>query len=234
MRLLALALLCVSSAASAQTIVDAAYSAPTNRYPHAVLGDDIEYAQLDVRLSDGRVVSAFYENTLVFEDTAPRLWDVTGDGSPEVVTVESHERQGARLVIWGLQDDALRQIARTPFIGTRFRWLAPVGAADMDGDGHVEIAYVDRPHLAKTLRIWRYTPESFTEISTLPGVTNHKIGEDFITGGMRICGSTPEMIVVDARWRDVVSVHLQGGLVTSEVIAPFEGTASVNRVLECG
>ncbi len=234
MRLLALAWMCFASGAAAQTITSASYSAPTDRYPHGVLGDDIEYAQLDVTLSDGRVLSAYYEATLVFEDIAPRLWDVTGDGVPEVVTVESHEAQGGRLVIWGLEDGQLRQVARTPFIGTRFRWLAPVGAADLDGDGHIEIAYIDRPHLAKTLRVWRYTPNGFNEVATQTGLTNHKIGEDFITGGVRTCGTLPEMIVVDAGWRNIVAAQLASEGVTTKTIAPFEGTASVNRALECG
>jgi hypothetical protein len=46
-------------------------------------------------------------------------------------------------------------LASTPWIGQRFRWLAPVAAADLDGDGAMELAYVDRPHLARTLRVWR-------------------------------------------------------------------------------
>lgn len=234
MRALALALWALGSAASAQTITAASYSGPTDRYPHGVLGDDIEYTQLDVTLSDGRVLSASYEATLVFEDVAPRLWDITGDGTPEVVTVEAHEAEGARLVIWGLDDGQLRQIARTPFIGTRFRWLAPIGAADMDGDGYIEIAYIDRPHLAKTLRVWRYTPDSFSEIATLPGLSNHRIGEDYITGGLRDCGQGPEMIVADARWREIMSVALAPGGLRADPIARFEGRTSVDAQLACG
>lgn len=232
MRALALAWICLASSAAAQTITAASYGAPTDRYPHAVLGDDIEYAQLDVTLSDGRQLSAIYEADLVFEDTAPRLWDVTGDDAPEVVTVESHETQGARLVIWGLEAGQLRQLAATPFIGTRFRWLAPVGAADMDGDGHIEIAYIDRHHLAKTLRIWRYKADDFAEIATLPGLTNHRIGEDFITGGLRDCGQGPELVVVDARWSRIMSVTL-GKELSQTPIGPFAGRASVDAVLAC-
>ena len=108
-----------------------------------------------------------------------------------------------------------------------------MGAADLDGDGNIEVAYVDRPHLAKTLRVWRYTPDGFTEIATQAGLTNHKIGEDFITGGVRRCGSQPEMIVVDARWRNIMAARLTSDGVTTETLALFEGTASVNRALDC-
>jgi hypothetical protein len=170
---------------------------------------------------------------MVYEDIAPRLWDVTGDGSPEVVAILSHQSLGARLAVFGWVDGALQEIARTPHIGTRFRWLAPVAAADFDGDGHVEIAYVDRPHLAKTLRIWRYTPESFREIASLQGVTNHRIGEEFITGGLRDCGEGPEMILADAGWRNVMSVRASGVGYASTVLRPFNGPSSVAAAMAC-
>lgn len=146
----------LTSQSAAQEIVSARYDGPTTRYPHGVLGDDIEYDTLVVRLSDGREMSARWARDIVFEDLAPRVVDVDGDGAPEVVVVESHEAQGARLAVWGLVDGSLAAKAATPFIGTRFRWLAPAAVADLDGDGLVELAYVDRPHLAKVLRVWRY------------------------------------------------------------------------------
>lgn len=219
--------------AAALEITGAAYDGPTDRYPHGVLGDDIEYDTLTVTLSDGRSLQAHYEATLVFEDTAPRLSDITGDGTPEVITVESHESEGARLVIWGLADGQLRQIARTPFIGTRFRWLAPAGAGDLDGDGHIEIAYIDRPHLAKTLRIWRYAEGSFDEIAVLPGLTNHRIGEEYITGGLRDCGDGPELILADAGWRNLMAVTLGADGAQARALGPFGGRASADRALTC-
>ena len=38
----------------------------------------------------------------VFEDTAPRLADLDGDGAPEVVTVVSIFDQGAQVMVWGI------------------------------------------------------------------------------------------------------------------------------------
>jgi len=59
-----------------------------------------------------------------------------------------------------------------------------VGAADLDGDGFVEVAFIDRPHLAKVLRVWRYVDGDFAEVAVMDGVTNHRIGEPDIAGGI--------------------------------------------------
>ena len=123
----------------------------TRHYPHAVLGDDIEYGALVVTMYDGRTHRFQLPDTRVFENLAPRFADVTGDAAPEVVVVESHALKGVLLAIY----DETGLIAAIPFIDMRFRWLAPAGIDDIDGDGAIELAYIDCPHLAKTLRIWR-------------------------------------------------------------------------------
>lgn len=223
----------LASHAMAQEIVSARYDGPTTRYPHGVLGDDIEYDTLVVRLSDGREISARWAQDIVFEDLAPRVVDVDGDGAPEVVVVESHETQGARLAIWGIRDGALAQIAATPHIGTRFRWLAPVAVADLDGDGRVELAYVDRPHLAKVLRVWRYGADgALTQVASAEGLTNHRIGWDYIAGGLRNCGQGPEMVLADAGWANVVAVRLADGALTQQVLGAYSPEA-LERALGC-
>lgn len=185
-------------------ILSASYDAPTDRYPHGALGDPLEWGALTVQIKGADCahlgLRAILPRDMVFEDTSPRLVDVDGDALPELVTVESHAEQGARLTIWQLTQEAtLSRRASTPFIGTRFRWLAPVGAADFDGDGHVEIAYVDRPHLARILRIWRVDDAGLTEVAALPGLTNHRFGATVIEGGIRTCpGALPVLITADA------------------------------------
>ena len=223
----------LASHAVAQEIVSARYDGPTTRYPHGVLGDDIEHDTLVVRLSDGREISARWAQDIVFEDLQPRVVDVDGDGASEVVVVESHETQGARLAVWGMRDGALAQIAATPHIGTRFRWLAPVAVADLDNDGRVELAYVDRPHLAKVLRVWRYGADSaLTEVATAEGLTNHRIGWDYIAGGLRNCGQGPEMVLADAGWANVVAVRFDGKTLTPRVLGSYSPEA-LERALGC-
>ncbi|WP_326297996.1 FG-GAP repeat domain-containing protein [Mesobacterium hydrothermale] len=215
--------------AVAQAIADARYGAPTTRYAHGVLGDAVEWGALEMRLADGRTVRLVLPETRVFEDIAPRLVDLDSDGAPEVIVVESDNRLGARLAVYGSGG----MLAATPFIGRAYRWLAPIGAADLDGDGAVEIAFVDRPHLAKTLRIWRYRAGALAEVASLPGLTNHQIGWDFIAGGIRDCGQGPEMITADGDWRRVMATGFGAGRFASREIGAYAGPDSLRAALDC-
>ncbi len=237
-------LVAVAVPATANEIASARYAGPTTRYPHNVLGDAIEHDTLEAVLTDGRRTAVRWGADMVFEDTAPRLVDLDGDGAPEVIVVESHADRGARLAVYGLSEAGTLAVrTATPFIGTRFRWLAPVGAADLDGDGAMEIAYVDRPHLAKELRVvrvvvdpgappgagaWRLEP-----VAALPGVTNHRIGDAVIIGGIRRCGARPEMVLATADWSRLVAVSLISGRLGATDLGPFAGAASLRDVMEC-
>ncbi|MDD9740366.1 MULTISPECIES: FG-GAP repeat domain-containing protein [Marinovum] len=213
--------------------MQASYGAPTDRYPHGVLGDDLEWGSLQVTCGGSRH-SVDLPEALVFEDVAPRLAQLDGQGPPEVIVVESHRDRGARLAIWGLDDGALQRRAATPFIGTRFRWLAPLGAADLDGDGRMEIAYVDRPHLARVLRVWRYEAgDGLREVAQLQGLSNHRIGAPDIAGGIRDCGQGPEMILADAQWRRLVAVTLNDGTLTRRDLGPHRGRDSFGAAMGC-
>jgi len=206
MRLAAFALtLMLPSFAGAEGVREARYTDPTTRYAHGVLGDAIEWGALEMRTDKGRTLRVVLPDTRVFEDLEPRLADLDRDGWAEVIVVESDSQRGAQLAVYG----PAGKIAATPFIGRSNRWLAPVGSADFDGDGAMEVAYVDRPHLARVLRVWRFTNGNLFEVAALEGVTNHRIGENFISGGVRDCGDGPEMLVSDAEWRAVQAVSLQ-------------------------
>jgi len=221
-----LAAISAASASLAAEIVSASFSQPTTRYPHAVLGDDIEYGGLTLSMSDGSEVEITVPTTRVFEDLVPRLVDVDGDNDKEIIVVESHQDHGARLSIY----DETGLIDATPFIGQTFRWLAPIGAADLDGDGYIEIAYIDRPHLAKALKIWRFKDQKLQEIKFKssgqtrkvldgPGLSNHRIGWDYIAGGIKSCNDNHELVVATGDWKSVWTVNLtdKGSLRANEI-----------------
>jgi len=216
-------------------ITRAQFDGATTRYPHGVLGDDVEYTTLRIEhegvdASFG-VVEVQLPDDHVFEDLAPRLWDITGDGMPEVVVVEADMARGAQLAVYNSTGD---KIAATPHIGEKNRWLAPIGAADLDGDGHIELAYIDRPHLAKTLRIWRFHYGKLVEVAAAPGLTNHLIGEDVITSGLRDCGQGAEIVTVNADWSRIIAARLDpGGSISRRDLGPFDMQTRLGPALDC-
>jgi len=195
-------------------LTEARYEVPLDVYPHRIMGDIREKAVLVAVDRDGREYRLDLRDSgpghNVFEDIAPRVVDATGDGQAEIVVVESSQTEGAQLAIYALRGGSLTKIAATPHIGTRFRWLAPAAIADLNGDGAVEIAFVDRPHLARTLRIWTWAPGGLTEAVALPGLTNHRIGDEVIWGGLRRCGPQPELVLADARFSQIVTIRYDG------------------------
>ena len=218
----------MATSACAETIVSAQYDAPTDRYAHGILGDAIEWGELKIKTDLG-VRSFVLPQDRVFEDVAPRLADLDGDGTAEVVVVETLNREGAQLAIY----DETGKIAATPHIGRTNRWLAPIGVADLDGDGIIEVAYIDRPHLAKTLRVWRFVDGALEPIADLSGLTNHRIGESDIGGGIRDCGQGPEMITASADWTKVMATTLTNGQLTSRAIGTHMNRSSFATALAC-
>mmetsp|Transcript_22826 Transcript_22826/g.37990 ORF Transcript_22826/g.37990 Transcript_22826/m.37990 type:complete len:254 (+) Transcript_22826:340-1101(+) len=227
-RLLLVSMLCAAPA-RADVIASARYIEPTDRYTHGILGDAIEWGALEVTLSEGTTVTFTLPPDHVFEDVAPRLTDLDNDGSPEVIVVETDMSKGGALAIYGPQG----KITETPHIGTRNRWLAPLGGADLDGDGVVELAYIDRPHLAKTLRIWRYERRGLTPVADLRGLTNHRIGERDIAGGIRTCNGAPEMILATANWAELVSLTWDGANFTTKRLGSNTSRAAFATSMAC-
>ncbi len=186
------------------------FDGPSTAYDHFVLGRETEPTELHVQYTPagslcGTVIGAGADH--VFEDLAPRLADLDGDGTNEVIVVRSHRRKGAQLAVYGAQGAGFGLVAQTGYIGQEHRWLAPAGIADFDGDGRIEIAYVDRPHLLAELVIVRMRGDRLVEVSRLPSLTNHRIGDNFISGGVRECGAGVELVLASKDWSRMMRVR---------------------------
>ncbi|MEX0969714.1 MAG: VCBS repeat-containing protein [Paracoccaceae bacterium] len=238
MRLLGLVLaVCASFAQAQPAVLDAAFAEPTTRYQHGVFGKAEEWGALVLsidlcpacaRLDRARRVLRL-PLSRVFEDIAPRLVDLNGDHAPEVVVVETDITQGARLSVYGA--DGL--IAATPFIGRTNRWLAPAGFGDFNGDGRTDIAYIETPHLGRLLRIFTLEGTELREIAQVSGITNHRFGDPAIRGGVRDCGTGPEVVGASPDWQRVLVARLEGARITLRDAGALTSPAALDDALTC-
>jgi len=218
-------------------IIKAEFAEPTTRYDRAILGDAVEWGALVLTVDlcqgcESRDIRQFIlrlpENR-VFEDLSPRII-LDEDSLTSVMVVETDLALGARLSIY----DESGLVDATPFLGHPHRWLAPAGSADLDGDGLPELAYVEKPHLSKELKVWRFAAGKLTFVAAKTGLTNHKIGQDYISGGIRDCGQGPEIITASADWQSIMATRLSDGRLNSRVVGAFSGPKSFKTAMACG
>ncbi len=153
---------------------------PTRRYAHGVLGDRIEAGALAVTLPSGRRLELKLPENEVFEDRMARLIDLDGDGVNELIVVRASREAGASLAVYTLKNGELRELTHTRPIGQPHHWLNPAAAADFDGDGVLEIAYVETPHIGGILKLVRLQKEGgqhrLAPVAELDGFSNHATG----------------------------------------------------------
>ena len=157
-------------------VAEAWLADPTQRYQHFVLGSDYEAGSLVVKLTNGKTLKLVLGEDAVFEDRQPRLADLDGDGVDEIVLVKSYLTRGAALAVISVRGDKLVTIAETPPTGRPHTWINPAGIADFDGDGRLDIAYVQMPHILGLLRFWTLHDGKLVEIAQIAGVSNHVAG----------------------------------------------------------
>ena len=214
---------------------------PTRRYPHPALGSAEHAGSLHVLLRQtGGSASPFASGSTqgtytaaksavatpivltlplnrVYEDRLPRLVDLDGDGTDEILLIESDLLKGSALVVLGIRSvrvggsekQTLVELARGPFTGSTFRWLNPVGVADFDGDGRLDIASVTTPHIGGVLNLYHYRPQEPAGPTNRPGqlvafanvmdVSNHKMGEleQEVAAIVTLPGQRPAIVVPD-------------------------------------
>lgn len=157
-------------------ITEAWLAVPTLRYTHGVLGDALEAEVLRVTRRSGGIAEFRLKSNAVFEDLMPRIVDLEKTGRDSVLVVRSTAEAGSALVAFRLENGRLLEHATTPPLGTPNRWLNPIGAGDFAGDGRVEIALVQTPHLEGLLKIYGFENGRFVERTSRPGFSNHDLG----------------------------------------------------------
>lgn len=189
---------------------------PTARYPHQALGSAQHAGSLHVlaRASDGSLNEFVHQLPVhrVFEDRVPRLADLDGDGRDEVIVVQADALKGAALVVLGLRDGALVELARGPHAGSTFRWLNPVGVADFDGDGRLDVASVTTPHIGGVLTLHHYRPPDLLPYARAMDASNHRMGalEQQLAAIVTLPGQRPAIIVPDMQHTALHALRWEG------------------------
>lgn len=165
-----------SRAAAGRDIALAWLAEPTDRYAHDVLGDALEAGALYVAMRSGATLSYRLPQNEVFEDLAPRIVSLMSDGREQVVVVRSLQDKGASIAVFQIMKGRLEMMASSEPIGLPNRWLNPVGAADVNGDGKPEIIAVLTPHIGGILTVYGVAGNRLVEKGRMSGFSTHRIG----------------------------------------------------------
>jgi hypothetical protein len=196
---------------------------PTARYPHTALGSRYHAGSLHVLLArsagnTGPPVEVAYHLPLtrVFEDLLVRLVDLDQDGRDEVIVVEADALRGASVLVLGLvgtgDAQTLVELARSPPAGSTFRWLNPVGIADFDGDGKLDVAAVITPHIGGELTLYHYAPPKLVPYAKAFDTSNHLMGatEQQLSVVLQKPGQRPTVIVPDMSLKALHALRWEG------------------------
>ena len=70
-------------------------------------------------------------------------------------------------------------------------------------------------------------------VADLGGLTNHRIAERDIGGGLRDCGGGPEMITANADWTQVMATTLQDEQLQTRALGRHVDRSSFAAALDC-
>lgn len=152
------------------------YARPTRRYAHGVLGDAVEAGSLVAVTSSGSRFEAILPDDRVFEDITPRIADLDGDGSNEVITIRSSGSGGAAVAIFGMADTGLTLLGASSENGRANRWLNIAGLVPHP-DGGLTLYGVRTPHIGGKLFSLDFRNGMVSERNDIAtDVSNHIIG----------------------------------------------------------
>lgn len=152
-------------------------SGPSDKYPHGVLGDDIEATSMtlvNIQEDDPRVIREIQiDPGEVIEGISPIWVDLDHDGTLEIIVTQSNPGSGARIVVY--REDGSLFASGEP-IGQGFRWRHQLAVAQFIQGGTQEIAVIRTPHIGGIIEIYSLEGDRLEITGVLAGYSSHQIG----------------------------------------------------------
>ena len=151
-------------------------SAPTEQYPHGVLGDTLEATTItlvDTTIDPYSIREIQIDPGDVIEGIAPIWVDLDGDGEREIIVTQSNADTGARVVVYR-EDGSL--FASAEPIGQGFRWRHQLAVGQFIEGGLQEIAVIRTPHISGVIEIYALEGDRLEIMGVLGGYSSHQIG----------------------------------------------------------
>ena len=170
----------ISALPDARLITDggtriAVLTAPTNRYRHGVLGDQIEASAITIvstKPSPQIIRTIEIDFPWVVEGIAPIWADLNGDSVRELIVTLSSPSDGGKIVVYN-EDGSIA--AEGPGIGRGFRWRNQMAVAPYGPKGELELSAVKTPHIGGTVEFFRWREDRLEIVASIPGFTSHVI-----------------------------------------------------------
>ena len=216
-------------------IVGAALAGPTDRYPHGVLGDDVEAAALQIRTDrSGSRPRIVLPEHAVIEGISAIEAQFSERESGFLVTVREAEK-GARLRAFG-EDGVV--IAESDPLGQGFRWLHQIGVGRTGPDREIEVIAVRTPHIGGVVEAYQLVGDRFERVAEIEGYSSHVIGSPNLDMALLVDADADRQLEVvvptqdmtelaildrtDEGFEEVMRLSL-GGRLTTNVAAAIDG-----------
>lgn len=147
---------------------------PTSRYPHGVLGDDVEASSVSILDPIAQVVQNRIDVAPdVIEGISPLWADLDEDGLDELIVTLSNSQDGARLAVIGESGGIT---AESEPIGRGNRWRHLIAVAPFGPNREVELVEVITPHLSGTVAFRTLDGADIVRVAAVDGYTSHVLG----------------------------------------------------------
>jgi len=191
------------------------FAGKTQRYPHAVLGDEFEAGRIDlIDPFRAQVVESIrLDSPWVFEGIAPIWVDIDQDGAREILATRSNPETGAQLILY---NEAGEVLASGPPAGRGFLWRHQLLIAPFSGDPTMEIVDILTPHTGGTTEFYRWNGANLEVISAAQGFTSHLLGStnlDMTLAGDFDGDLVPELLIPTETFDTLGALSLASGSV---------------------